>query len=75
MRYSRKNPREWTWCGVAAGLSLLLAVCGVLHTEESKPKTAMTKSVEKEALTPFQDLVGGWRGTALPKREIGRAHV
>ena len=65
---STKNPREWTWCGVVASLSLLLTVCGVLHTEETKPKTAGTKSAAKEALTPFQDLVGGWRGTALPKR-------
>ncbi len=70
MRCSRENPREWTWCGVvvAAGLSVVMAVCGVPHTEETKPKTTGTKSAAKEALTPFQDLVGGWRGTALPKR-------
>jgi YHS domain-containing protein len=64
----RTNPRGWTWCGVVAGLGLLLTTCGVPHSEETKPKSSGTKSVEKEALTPFQDLVGGWRGTALPKR-------
>ncbi|MBC7819017.1 MAG: hypothetical protein IAG10_19180 [Planctomycetaceae bacterium] len=71
MRHSRENHREWTWCGVAAGLCLILTVCSVPHTEETKSKAASaagTKSVAKEAVAPFQDLVGGWRGTALPKR-------
>lgn len=57
-------------CGVSMSLFLILMVSGGV-TEETTPKpasSAKTKSVAKEALTPFQDLVGGWIGTGQPKR-------
>ncbi|MFM9962699.1 MAG: hypothetical protein ACKV2Q_15925 [Planctomycetaceae bacterium] len=71
MRRSRMNHRKWTWYGLAAGLCLILIVVGEPRTEETKPKAGSaigTKAASKAALAPFQDLVGGWRGTALPKR-------
>ncbi len=71
MRQTIVNHRDWTWCGAATFLCLVLTVCGAPHTEETKPKATLatgTKSACKDALAPFQDLVGGWRGTALPKR-------
>jgi YHS domain-containing protein len=43
----------------------------VTRTDEVKPKAAAAaekKTAIKSALAAYQDLVGGWRGTALPKR-------
>lgn len=58
-------------CGTSASLLLLLVIGSWGVTEEAAPKTvspAKAKSAAKEALTPFQDLVGGWIGTGQPKR-------
>ncbi len=57
--------------GVPVGLLLVLLVGGWGAAEETAPKSmspAKTISAAKEALTPFQDLVGGWIGTGQPKR-------
>lgn len=58
-------------CGATVGLLLVLVVGGWGVTEETAPKSTSptkTKSAAKEALMPFQDLVGGWVGTGQPKR-------
>jgi YHS domain-containing protein len=49
---------------------LLLGASASTHSEDpaSKGGAASAKSNGKDALLPFQDLVGGWRGTAQPKR-------
>lgn len=63
--------RRVLWFGASVGLLLILVVGGWGVSEETAPKStspAKSKSVEKEALTPFQDLVGGWIGTGQPKR-------
>lgn len=57
--------------GVFVGLALILAVAGWGITDETAVKPAPVagaKSASKEALSPFQDLVGGWNGTGQPKR-------
>lgn len=58
------------WCGLSVSLFVSLVVnWGVTEETTPKPATAAkTKSAAKEALTPFQDLVGGWIGTGQPKR-------
>ncbi len=59
------------WCGTFVGLILVLVIGGWGVTDETAPKSAAPaaiKSASKEALTPFQDLVGGWIGTGQPKR-------
>lgn len=58
-------------CGLIVGLFLILVVGGWGVGQETASKSAApagAKSVAKEALTPFQDLVGGWNGTGQPKR-------
>ena len=57
--------------GASVSLVIVLVVGGWGVTEETAPKSASpakSKSAAKEALTPFQDLVGGWIGTGQPKR-------
>ncbi len=57
--------------GTSVGLLLVLVARGWGVTEETASKSGsppQTKSAAKEALTPFQDLVGGWIGTGQPKR-------
>ena len=56
---------------VSVGIALILAVASWGVTQEAAPKSAPRaegKSASKEALSPFQDLVGGWVGTGQPKR-------
>ncbi|GDY07530.1 hypothetical protein LBMAG52_10160 [Planctomycetia bacterium] len=57
--------------GMSVGLLLVLVVGGWGATEETASKSASpakSKSAAKDALVPFQDLVGGWIGTGQPKR-------
>lgn len=70
MRSSFPANRTLCW-GASMSLLLILLVGGWGATEETAPKSpppAKTKSASKEALMPFQDLVGGWIGTGQPKR-------
>ena len=68
MRNAVHANQVW-WIGSAMGLVLLISGWGA--SQEAPPKSAVPaaiKSAAKEALTPFQDLVGGWIGTGQPKR-------
>ena len=71
-RNSRRGASRHTAYAFAAfGLVLVVVTGGWGITQETSPKPAvpaMSKSVAKEALTPLQDLVGGWNGTGQPKR-------
>lgn len=56
---------------IAAFALLLSLIVGWGATDETAPQSASSakgKLAAKEALTPFQDLVGGWNGTGQPKR-------
>ena len=57
--------------GAAFGLVLVLMASGWGIAQDAPPKSPVSagaKSASKDALTPFQDLVGGWNGTGQPKR-------
>ena len=57
------------WCSAVLGLGLTISGWGVTQETVAKSAASATiKSAAKEALTPFQDLVGGWIGTGQPKR-------
>ena len=56
-------------CGVFLALIVAIGGRGVTQDSASKPAApAGAKSVAKEVLSPFQDLVGNWNGTGQPKR-------
>jgi hypothetical protein len=52
-----------------SGLCLFaLAVPKALGVQEPATATAATRQAQREALEPFQSLVGGWRGVGQPRR-------
>lgn len=70
MRIQNPESRR-TWLRSATrgiGLTLLLATWAFTDEPHSPGSTSAKKAAAKEALLPFQDLVGGWNGTGQPKR-------
>ena len=69
-----RQPRGEKQVGFVSSLAVVLlgmVVLSVIHADESRSsaaKNVASTAAVKEALTQFQDLIGGWIGTGQPKR-------
>ena len=67
--FHRQFPSHW-FPSVLVGAIALAAgfALGLITEGRAEAQAAAAKDVAREVLSPLQFLVGGWRGTGIPKR-------
>src|SRR4051812_35195945 len=51
---------------------LFLALCALMAFAAALPAEPQGKRTPREALQPFGDLIGTWKGTGVPKGKVGK---